>query len=301
LLATNLWHFLHVWSTSHVTPEDDPHGGWLWVDALCIDQENFKERMHQVRAMSRIFAGAERVLVWLGLEIQGAGGETFAIFGAKDLLPKDLLFRGLLRVDVREEICRRPYWSRLWVFQELKSAQKIELMCGDATVNWKKFKQDLMDHDSDVDDVGDVDSLKEIFISEPDPVRHSAATSMVMLCGQRMPTSLWTLLQLTSHLHCYDPRDKVYALLSIAKTGTVGIDADYAVHLPELMNLVLTNLHSSNPPRTVHEVTIQCDRLKSLMGLEPDFPWCLNDYLATADPNLVEAEPDLVAAAQGSI
>ena len=111
LLATNLLHFLHVWSTSHVTPEDDPHGGWLWVDALCIDQDNFRERMHQVRAMSRIFAGAEEVLVWLGRELQGAGGETFAIFGAMNLLLKGLLFRGLLRDDVREEICGRPYWS----------------------------------------------------------------------------------------------------------------------------------------------------------------------------------------------
>ena len=30
-------------------------------------------------------------------------------------------------------------------------------MCGDATVDWKRFEQDLMDHDSDIDDVGFVD------------------------------------------------------------------------------------------------------------------------------------------------
>ncbi len=30
----------------------------MWVDALCIDQENNKERNHQVEQMSKIFAQA---------------------------------------------------------------------------------------------------------------------------------------------------------------------------------------------------------------------------------------------------
>jgi hypothetical protein len=222
MLANNLWHFLQVWRSSHAMREFGRH--WLWIDALCIDQTDVGERIHQVKAMSHIFAGAKKVLVWLGRAIKATGDETFAIFGAT---ASDVDVRFRLRDDVRKEVCGRPYWSRLWVFQELKSARSIELMCGDATVEWHKFKQDLLVHDSDVDSVDSLDG-----VGEPDPVRNSTATSMVMLCGQRMPTSLWTLLQLTSHLHCYDPRDKVYALLSIAKTGTAGIDADYAMHLP---------------------------------------------------------------------
>jgi hypothetical protein len=104
----------------------------------------------------------------------------------------------------------------------------------------------------------------------------------------------------TSHLRCYDPRDNVYALLSIAKTGTTGINADYAMPLPQLMNLVLTDLHSSNPPRTVHDIAIRCNHLKLLMGLGPDFPWCADDYLAATDPDFVDADPDLMAIVQGS-
>lgn len=42
----------------------------LWVDAICIDQhdndENTRERNHQVKFMSEIYAKAVRVLVWLG-------------------------------------------------------------------------------------------------------------------------------------------------------------------------------------------------------------------------------------------
>lgn len=42
----------------------------LWIDAICIDQqnndENRRERNHQVKFMSEIYAKAVRVLVWLG-------------------------------------------------------------------------------------------------------------------------------------------------------------------------------------------------------------------------------------------
>lgn len=156
-------------------------------------------------------------------------------------------------------------------------------MCGSATVEWERFVETLLKHDV-ADEGFSFDEFSQFV-----PVRQSAVTSMLRLCSQRMPTSLWMLLQVTSHLHCYEPRDKVYALLSIAKTGALGIDADYAMPLPQLMNLVLSNLHLSNPPWTVHQIAIQCKRLKSMMGLKPDFPWGASDYLATADPESVAA------------
>jgi hypothetical protein len=38
----------------------------LWVDALCINQEDTTERNHQVKQMGAIYQKAERVVVWLG-------------------------------------------------------------------------------------------------------------------------------------------------------------------------------------------------------------------------------------------
>ena len=40
----------------------------LWVDAVCIDQANIKERGEQVQIMRRIFTNATHVWIWLGLE-----------------------------------------------------------------------------------------------------------------------------------------------------------------------------------------------------------------------------------------
>ncbi|KAH8659958.1 hypothetical protein BX600DRAFT_467000 [Xylariales sp. PMI_506] len=38
----------------------------LWIDALCINQDNVSERNHQVRLMGDIYRRASKVLVWLG-------------------------------------------------------------------------------------------------------------------------------------------------------------------------------------------------------------------------------------------
>ena len=38
----------------------------IWVDAVCIDQNNIKERNHQVRQMGSIYASAQQVVIYLG-------------------------------------------------------------------------------------------------------------------------------------------------------------------------------------------------------------------------------------------
>jgi hypothetical protein len=38
----------------------------IWIDAICINQENTKERNEQVNKMKTIYERADRVIVWLG-------------------------------------------------------------------------------------------------------------------------------------------------------------------------------------------------------------------------------------------
>ena len=40
----------------------------LWIDAICVDQQNLRERSQQVGRMKDVFFLAERVIVWLGPE-----------------------------------------------------------------------------------------------------------------------------------------------------------------------------------------------------------------------------------------
>ena len=38
----------------------------VWVDAICINQANEKEKEHQIQSMAKIYSQANRVIVWLG-------------------------------------------------------------------------------------------------------------------------------------------------------------------------------------------------------------------------------------------
>ena len=42
----------------------------LWIDAICINQEDFLERNQQIRLMCSIYSRCKRLLVWLGSEYE---------------------------------------------------------------------------------------------------------------------------------------------------------------------------------------------------------------------------------------
>jgi hypothetical protein len=64
-ITTNLWTVLrHVRSASPRV---------LWADSICINQEDFEEKAHQVAMMGRIFRSAERVLIYIGDDDMGHG------------------------------------------------------------------------------------------------------------------------------------------------------------------------------------------------------------------------------------
>jgi hypothetical protein len=41
---------------------------YLWIDQLCIDQDNNVEKGPQIQLMGDIYRNAERVVIWLGVD-----------------------------------------------------------------------------------------------------------------------------------------------------------------------------------------------------------------------------------------
>ncbi|KAH7311538.1 heterokaryon incompatibility protein [Stachybotrys elegans] len=106
----------------------------LWVDALCIDQQDLTDRNSQVKRMGTIFGDALLVTIWLGdvLPEQRPGLElihshiiesTDARAAAETI---DRLFRDdgekearmKLATEAMNTLVQAPYWSRVWVIQE---------------------------------------------------------------------------------------------------------------------------------------------------------------------------------------
>jgi hypothetical protein len=82
---------------------------FLWVDAICIDQNNVAERGHQVERMGRVYECALGVLIWLG------------IFSSLEHIARYLIQRQSvsgLAYSIRkelEDVVQNTYWTRAWV------------------------------------------------------------------------------------------------------------------------------------------------------------------------------------------
>ncbi|KAK8112804.1 hypothetical protein PG984_013330 [Apiospora sp. TS-2023a] len=82
----------------------------LWVDAVCIDQEDAAEKGHQIRFMDTIYSEAERVLVWLGPGTPETENSFRLVNRVFDRLSRQDLGPLLTLLGL-------PWFTRLWVFQ----------------------------------------------------------------------------------------------------------------------------------------------------------------------------------------
>ncbi|KAK0704485.1 heterokaryon incompatibility protein-domain-containing protein [Lasiosphaeris hirsuta] len=108
----------------------------VWVDKLCIDQDNHEERSEQVRLMTNIYAKAECVPIWLGAEADDSSlGMLFLSTladtgGSPEQVGRLLVPSRKREIEAVASLFERDYWSRLWVVQEVFNAKAIRVYCG---------------------------------------------------------------------------------------------------------------------------------------------------------------------------
>ncbi|KAI0125947.1 heterokaryon incompatibility protein-domain-containing protein [Xylariales sp. AK1849] len=117
----------------------------IWADALCIDQNNVGERNQQVAMMGDIFSSAGSTIIYLG----DASTLTDLVFDAVPikLYRSDTEKAILLPLGLREELLDaamqdllvRPWFRRVWVFQELILSRNPKVQCGRNRVGWTEM------------------------------------------------------------------------------------------------------------------------------------------------------------------
>jgi hypothetical protein len=285
LIAENLWQFLREARTKPLQ-----FSCWLWIDALSIDQSDTEERRYQVGTMSTIFQNAYEVVVWLG---QGCHDSALAMWVLES--GPDSRFRSIYQTwktsrrhiihravhstadpyvtpSAKSEkyvewtmgvsnaivnLCERPFWKRLWVFQELRHAEDIRLMCGERFITWAAFRNlwSVMTE------------LRGLNEHIAQALRNSLATRMLTLRTKPMDFSLWNLLKETQSLDCADEHDRVYALLSVATEGHEDIEADYDASLSSLGHSILRNKYALRRPTSLEGVMVDCNFLRDVLRL----------------------------------
>jgi hypothetical protein len=133
----------------------------LWVDAICINQNDTQERNAQVSLMWKIYNGASHVLAWLGdpnkemllamrifarfEENLKRSGETDMewLQDAPELWRKDIIkASGNEQWVALRQFFNNPYWKRIWIIQELLANETL-LMIGDECLDWSALNATL--------------------------------------------------------------------------------------------------------------------------------------------------------------
>ena len=219
----------------------------MWVDAICINQDDLDERSQQVRIMREIYQQAQRTVIWLGeksedsdVAISTCKRFIMSLCARDDMMdliadyksqnpyhrrPKSFKSLGLpseKEVFALTSLFKRAWFQRIWVVQEVGVATDVIMVCGQQKIDF------------------DIFLLGVILIVSVS--RHIGKSQIDHLLGclffvnarewQEEKTAVFDLLALLRYTRSFcstDPRDKVFALFGLTHTDLVRLDlrADY--------------------------------------------------------------------------
>ena len=206
----------------------------MWIDAICINQNNAVERSHQVAMMGDIFKLATRVVVWLGPEddtsseacdllrtlseeIISAGTPcTVRPKPGSRITPEQIHRSNWSPFDKGESeavyslLCR-PWFERVWIRQEIGlSSPTTIVMCGRKITPWVQMKEALL-----------MMCLKSNSLPlEREKRFHFAlrcADLLYPLATSGVKKSFSELRRYINAAQCTDNRDRLYGVLSLLR------------------------------------------------------------------------------------
>lgn len=207
----------------------------LWVDALCINQDDNEERNLQVTMIREIYSKAERCVIWLGepdYSSQLLFSELHRVFrpgffsnnednGNPAL---DSVSAGPMK-QALSDLFYRYWWRRAWVIQEIILSNRATVAVGQRQI-----------------DLEDIRVAAELFWTSDgadDDARGTAPNGVAALLDGRSELlrtstsgdviahrkSIVELLLRFRGFETTDPRDRIYSLRSLANDGdTIPVD-----------------------------------------------------------------------------
>lgn len=225
----------------------------MWIDALCIDQHNNEEKSREVVRMNVIYRLARRVVIWLGPEgddsvhamkmIESVGNAFDVEWYYKKLTVingEDPKVQELLTFDHRDltgyyHLINRPWFERLWIRQEVTLANSDAIVsCGYESVPWGVFRKGMA-------------AVWEMYICSVPGVPYCNRIGFplemeLMSRGYRIKNLFWqpqhTCLHETKSTfagaECFDPRDRIYAIIHMLSHTSLDIVPDYSLSVWEV-------------------------------------------------------------------
>jgi Heterokaryon incompatibility protein (HET) len=223
----------------------------FWVDALCINQQDYVERAAQVPLMGQIYSQAEKVVSWLTPDGRGSLEALIALTressteqsegnvcrhstdketGGGPPLPGSLP-RDLRAASARLHLGQNDYWQRIWIVQEMILAREIVLL----------YERNLLPFDAldsvwprNVPGVGSQRIIppnsRTIFLMKV-PVHLNNMIRHIRLSKSRPYSSGPGIIDLLNQFRGWkatDPRDKIWGLVGFCPEGLETTTVDYS-------------------------------------------------------------------------
>lgn len=229
----------------------------LRIDALCINQQDDVEKGPQVAMMGDIYRHATRVVAWIGpeadnsdlimakmeslgslIQVDFAGKVTFSLAEGATELDLDLAARSIYlsieEIDAMVHLLHRPWFSRLWIRQEVQLASSAAVItCGHSQLSWPVFlrafvlilhrRVEASENKGPIIEPAVIDRVRLVQVQLVETRMAligftSAGSKIVSLCDLR---------QNFESSDCYDPRGRIYGIMSFLPDIREGIVPDY--------------------------------------------------------------------------
>jgi hypothetical protein len=221
-VRSNLFRFLRAFRSRHRSQV-------IWIDAICINQDDIHERGHQVQEMKRIYSNAKCVYCWLNLKNAMPYTSIFSSHRVKDLLywrRRDE--RRCLRHEKQAGyLIQAEYWSRIWIVQEFLLAKDLTLLMGSRRLSARRFEI-IMRHWTE---------------NPPDGINLSNASFLVSFRRGHLSREFEQMFTLFADMLCSLPQDAVFALLGLVGERTKDTELigmiDYSLTVWQLLQCIL--------------------------------------------------------------
>lgn len=232
LVRRNLFDFLDsvgTLPTLEKVPASQPDFPMVfWIDALCINQQDTRERNHQVQQMGDIYSNAGCVVTWLG-----RCDDEIAPFIS--ILFKDIVVKRLSDTisspseetiiehsyKLKSYIFSNRYWSRAWITQEIQLARHSTTVLGPIRVTmselWTK-------------------NLALWTLTLDRSLNHFLDGHNIE--GNEDPKNLVSLMYRFHSRESSVPHDQIFSLLSLCDEPTK-VDVDYSCSVEDIVYQVL--------------------------------------------------------------
>ncbi|KAI0191331.1 heterokaryon incompatibility protein-domain-containing protein [Astrocystis sublimbata] len=241
----------------------------LWIDAVCIDQSNVTEKGHQVALMGEVYKHAKQVIVWLGppadhsgraLEVLREIGSQVTVDWTKTAMSptpdasdktlglREKGFPSYFTADdasAVEALWARAWFERVWVRQEVALGRSATFQAGRDSLDrvlmqnaayciyHKDTESPVFTGNSQGATV--IEGSNSRPANEVSPLSRLTGGARVSLV-QLMCEPPYRFFPLWLHyylegMHCGDPRDRVYGMLSLLS----GLDNEQSDFVPDYL------------------------------------------------------------------